>query len=151
MTRLRSLLYVSGCAMILATAVGFIAYDLARKSGWSWLDAFTGISSAGTRQGDIRKYVEFVTTKHKTLPLKIITGIRFDDSTNRAIDAQWCYAEPIRLEAGGLAYRLDLVDAKANGLVTAKTFSAQALSQFHLSQDQARALITYCRFRKPRA
>lgn len=147
MNRLQTASYAMAFALIGLLSAGFILFDLARKSGWDWWDVLATVPAVSGRQDEIRKYVEFVTVVNETLRLKVVTGIRFNNSLSRKVEAQWCYAHPLSPGTGGLNYRLEIAETDASGRIEADRHSAQALSQFGLSSGQARTLVKDCRFR----
>ena len=153
MNRLGLAVYLSACAVIVAMATGFVAFDIWRKSGWTWPEADNAVATPGTRQPspqpEIRRYVAFVTVTNTALRVTVTTGIRYDSSSSRRIERQWCYAHPVKSDSGGLAYRLDIGWRDAKGPLNKNAFSAQALSQFGLSRAEASSLINDCRFRAP--
>ncbi|MBL4761024.1 MAG: hypothetical protein JKY80_09330 [Mariprofundaceae bacterium] len=98
---------------------------------------------------EIRKYSEFITVKHSTLDLDITTGIRFDNSTDQNIEAQWCYASPTTSQKDGLFMRLSIREIEGSKTKDFPPYPIQTLREFNLTQDQAKNLVTLCRFKAP--
>tara|TARA_A100001201_G_C4003069_1_gene175156 strand:- start:63 stop:575 length:513 start_codon:yes stop_codon:yes gene_type:complete len=96
---------------------------------------------------EVHQYTEFITVQHSTLKLSITTGIRYDDSTNQNIVAQWCYAMRGKTANDGFAVHLTIQKIN-NGKITKYTpYSVQTLRKLNLTQNQAQGLSKYCRFK----
>lgn len=96
---------------------------------------------------EIRKYSEFVTVKHSNLDLSITTGIRFDNSKDQNIESQWCYVSQSVGQKGGFFVQLNIQKINSGKVEKFGPYSVQTLRKFNLTQDQAKNLITYCRFK----
>jgi len=96
---------------------------------------------------EVRQYSEFVTVKHPTLMFSISTGIRYDNSTNQKIVAQWCYAQKRKSKNDGLSAHLTIRELKNGKFKSFAPYSVQTLREFGLTQSQAKNLNSYCRFK----
>lgn len=96
---------------------------------------------------EIRKYSEFVTVNHPVLDLSITTGIRFDNSKDQNVESQWCYASQSVGQKGGFFVQLNIQKINSGKVKKFGPYSVQTLRKFNLTQDQAKNLITYCRFK----
>lgn len=148
MKKLRIIGHHLACGMMVLSVAAFIGMDLLRASGFDWQSWMSEIKTAVSeyrKRDEIRNYVEFIKVDFRDL--QIWTGIRFDSSSSRKIEQQWCYLEHISQPKRAARTRLDLVVINGDGKKTIHTYSMAALNSFGLNQDDFAGLITsHCRF-----
>lgn len=138
-------------AAILSLGLFLVASAILRGAGWSLpemlKETFASMSEvlAPSNSDEVKNYVLF--TKVKFNDREVVTGIRYASNSKRKIEEQWCY-----LSGGnrpdGARTDLYLAEVSENGVKTVTDFSASALSQFNLTDQAARGLVTtHCRLR----
>lgn len=147
--RIASGLYVTLGGAVAATAIALLVYDVLRGGDFvlPWDDRATKGENSPEAGEEIRHYSEFVTVEHKALNLSITTGIRYDNSADQNIEAQWCYARKNKSGSDGFAVHLTIQEIRAGETLTFAPFSIQTLREFGLTQAQAKGLADYCRFK----
>lgn len=129
----------TGAALVALTALGLVAYDVFRDTGWrDWLGPVEGTG------GEIREFVLFTNVPYKDW--SVMTGVQYASTRDRTITDQWCYLNA-NARFGTLATRLALAKVSADGKKTVHMLTPAALREFDLTYEAARGLVdTHCRF-----
>lgn len=96
----------------------------------------------------VRHYSEFVTVKHPTLGLTVTTGIKYENSTTKKIDSQWCYVQRTKSSKDGLSSHLSLSKIDNGKVKNFAPYSVQTLRELGITQQQAKTLLGSCQFKK---
>lgn len=128
-------------------SIALVLYDILQWANSNHPGRFWPSRDKAAAADEVRHYSEFVTVKHSALNLKITTGIRYDSSTVRNVEAQWCYAQLGKGARSGFALHLNIQEIKGGKTQTFAPYPMQTLREFGLTPAQASGLKSYCRFK----